>query len=150
MQDIVKEKYGIDEQKFEGDFLKLESNKPVEVEFIPGSVKQVQKAVTDRDTGEVSNKWFFEIGVESINGEKIPEDEPKVLSSTSKRLFNTLKPYMDEDESIYKKRFRIEKTGEGFQTQYTVVPKGERTEEEPTQDTPQVTQPDNGTRMEDG
>jgi len=150
MQDVVKEKYGIDEQKFEGDFLKLEPNKPVEVEFIPGSVKQVQKQVTDRD-GEVSNKWFFEIGVESINGEKIPEDEPKVLSSTSKRLFNTLKPYMDENESIYKKRFRIEKTGEGFQTQYTVVPKGDRAGE--LQDTPQVKEAqgaDNGTKMEDG
>ncbi len=131
MQDIVKEKYGIDEQKFEDEFLKIQANKPVEVEFTPGSLRQVQKPVTDRDTGEVNQKWFFEIGIDSINGEKLPAEEPKVLSSTSKRLFNALKPYLDEEESIYNKRFRIEKTGEGFQTQYTIVPKGDREASKP-------------------
>lgn len=153
MQDVVKEKYGVDEKRFEGDFLKLEANKPIELEFIPGSVKQVQKPVTDRKTNITTNKWFFEVGIDSVNGKKVPEADPKVLSSTSKRLYTQLKPYMDENESIYKKKFRIEKTGESFETQYTVVPKGERAVGPGPQDTLQAKEapnPNNGTRQEDG
>ena len=151
---ILKEKYGVDESKLEGEYLKLDANKPIEVEFTQGSVKQVQKPITDRKTNEKSNKWFFEIGIDTINGKSVPKEEPKSLSSTSKRLFNQLKPYLDGEESIYKKRFRIEKTGEGFETMYSVVPKADRKTESGPQAAPKPKDgpggPDNGTRMEDG
>jgi len=125
-EEIVPEKYGIDESRFEGEFLKLEPNKPVDLEFTPGSIRQIKKEVRDDKTGETLMKWFVEIGIDAINGKPIPDDEPKTLSFTSKRLYNALKPFMDKDETIYKKTIRITKTGEKFQTQYSAMVKGDR------------------------
>ena len=123
MVDIAKEKYGVDESKLAGEFLKLKANVPIVLEFIKDSIKQTQREVRDDKTGVTSQKHFFEIGVDKIDGKKLSEEDPKTLSTTSKRLYNQLKPYLDEEESIYNKRFLIEKTGEGFETQYSVVPK---------------------------
>lgn len=125
-EDIVSKKYGVDESKFEGEFIKLESNKPTELEFTPNSVKQRKKEVRDDKTNEVSQRWFVELGVDAVNGKRVPEDEEKVLSFSSKRLWKAMRPLLDKDGTIYNKTIRIEKTGEKFETQYSVIPKGDR------------------------
>jgi len=124
--EIVPEAYGIDESRFEGEYLKLEANKPLDLEFTPDSINQARKEVRDDKTNETSMKWFFEIGVDTINGKEVPEDEPKLMSSTSKRLYSSIKPFLDKEKTIYTKTIRITKIGEGFQTQYSAQVKGDR------------------------
>lgn len=102
------------------DRIKVEVGVKIELGF--NSIRQETIEVTDKDRteeGKIEVKKMIpalELGVDFYNGKPVK----KTLLVTSKRLAQTVRTYVEKD-MLFKRVFQLEKSGSGFQVQYSLI-----------------------------
>ncbi len=95
------------------NYVKLENGVPVLLHFTGWTL--MPKNITDPSTGSVRKVNSIHLSVDEENGRPVTKE----LSVVSEKLAAQLEPYL-ENGTFVNKKFKITKTGIGFNTGYSV------------------------------